>query len=93
MIVAGLITAFCYTGKTSISFSPFSIKVEQPFYAAAWVILIISFGVAMGLTYHQGYTNGKKDEYEVVVKIIQDIRKEKGNVPSETKPTDKVHID
>lgn len=91
MIVAGLIAAFCYTGKTSISFSPFSIKVEQPFFGAAWVILLVFFGIAMGLTYWQGYTNGKKDEYDVVVKIIQDIRKEKNDVPTESESTDQVH--
>ena len=98
LIVVGLFLVFFFIGKTSISLSPFSIKIEQPFYAAAWVILIITFGVAMGLTYHQGYTNGVRigrlEERVELINMIHDIRdemKEDKDVPAQSKSTDQVH--
>lgn len=66
------IACIIYTGKPTISFSPFSISFERPYLPFAIIFLGLSI-TFYSIQYEKiGYKNGIKDATEVIEDILKD---------------------
>lgn len=52
---------FLYLGSTTITFSPFSIKIKDPLYASGWILMCAGMALIISGSRIKGYMEGYED--------------------------------
>ena len=73
-LVATLIIGFIILGRTSISLNPFYVKIERPYFAAGYLLLVVAVSIAAQLIYHQGQIVGRKKGIDQCIEVMEEIK-------------------
>jgi hypothetical protein len=77
VLIAAIIIAISWfwLANTTITFHPFSIKFERPYYAFLWIVLLVTITQLMRVEYIRGRNNCLND----IKKIVDEAKNEKQN--------------
>ena len=75
---------FFYMADTTITFSPFSFKVERLSFAFGWLFLSVGIVLMQINTYNRGVHDGAKAMRDAVVEYIDSVKTNKADT-TETK--------
>lgn len=73
ILIIGSVICWLILAETSISFHPFSIKFERPYFALLWIVLYLSVSQLMRVEYKKGYNDCIKD----VKQVIEEVQNQK----------------